>query len=499
MVKEDIMAKQKLNVDTSIVDYLKSIGKDSSYQARKKLAQELNISNYKGTAKQNISMLNTLKSGAKKTTTTPKVPKAVQPTVKPTVKTPVSQPVAKPVQPAIKPIQPVIKPIQPVAKPAQPVIQAPVEQKAEIQSTNINQQAPAPYESPYSAQIDSILNNIINRQPFNYNVNADPIYKQYNDAYTQSGNLAMRDAMGNVAALTGGYGNTYGQTVGQQVYNQHMGQLNNVIPELYQAAYGRYQNEGNNLLNNLSALQGLEQQAYGQYRDTIGDYQSDRAFDYNKSQDALAQQNLDRQFEYGVSQDTLAQENWNRQFEHGVSQDTLVQQNWEKSFDYGVSQDTLAQENWKKSFDYDKQMDDRAQQNYLSDRSYNRSQDAIDQKNYLKEFAYRQSQDAQSQSNLDRQFKYGKQQDRADRQDALDKYYLEQVQKSSKEQASATTKRVEDAMDRAEKMLKETDILGNPKYEPREVFDYLLGLDLTDEEIATIANTVYELRVYMGG
>ena len=36
------MAKKKLNTDVSIVDSLKSVGQDSSYDARKKLAQQLN-------------------------------------------------------------------------------------------------------------------------------------------------------------------------------------------------------------------------------------------------------------------------------------------------------------------------------------------------------------------------------------------------------------------------------------------------------------------------
>ncbi len=45
----------------SIVDYLKSIGQDSSYNNRKKLAQAHGISNYTGTAAQNTKLLNILR------------------------------------------------------------------------------------------------------------------------------------------------------------------------------------------------------------------------------------------------------------------------------------------------------------------------------------------------------------------------------------------------------------------------------------------------------
>lgn len=45
----------------SIVDYLKSIGKDSSYAARKQYAAQYGISNYSGTAEQNTALLNAMR------------------------------------------------------------------------------------------------------------------------------------------------------------------------------------------------------------------------------------------------------------------------------------------------------------------------------------------------------------------------------------------------------------------------------------------------------
>ena len=48
----------------SIVDYLKSIGQDSSFANRKKLADQYGISNYSGTAAQNTQLLNLMRGGA---------------------------------------------------------------------------------------------------------------------------------------------------------------------------------------------------------------------------------------------------------------------------------------------------------------------------------------------------------------------------------------------------------------------------------------------------
>jgi len=161
---------------------------------------------------------------------------------------------------------------------------------------------PNDYVSPYAAQIEELYNRFVNRPDFSYDFNADPLYQQYKDQYVQLGNLAMRDAMGQAAALTGGYGSSYAQTVGQQAYDAYLQQLNNVIPELYQLAYQRYRGETEDLLNQWNMLQQQESTAYGRYRDEVQDfydyldfllrnYQGERQFDYGKHIDA-------RDFEY---------------------------------------------------------------------------------------------------------------------------------------------------------------------------------------------------------
>lgn len=53
----------------SIVDYLKSIGKDSSFAARKQYAKEYGIKNYTGTPEQNTTLLNKMRKNGGHTTT----------------------------------------------------------------------------------------------------------------------------------------------------------------------------------------------------------------------------------------------------------------------------------------------------------------------------------------------------------------------------------------------------------------------------------------------
>lgn len=58
------MATPALNVDTSVVDYLKSIGKASDYGSRSSLASTYGIANYSGSESDNISLLSKLKANS---------------------------------------------------------------------------------------------------------------------------------------------------------------------------------------------------------------------------------------------------------------------------------------------------------------------------------------------------------------------------------------------------------------------------------------------------
>ena len=98
----------------------------------------------------------------------------------------------------------------------------------------------------------SYADQFANREPFKFDVNSDPLYEQLKDQYVQQGKLAAMDTMGQAATLTGGYGSSYAQSVGQQTYNQYMSQLNSAIPDLYESAYAKWQNDGNDLYSKYS-------------------------------------------------------------------------------------------------------------------------------------------------------------------------------------------------------------------------------------------------------
>lgn len=132
------------------------------------------------------------------------------------------------------------------------------------------------YGGSYDDAISDTYQQIQNRPAFSYDVDGDALYQQYKDRYTQNAKLAMKDTMGQAAALTGGYGNSYAQGVGQQRYDETMRGLTDMIPQLEGRAYERWQAEGNALQNRLGMLhnmgaaeQSTKQQTYSQIANLI--------------------------------------------------------------------------------------------------------------------------------------------------------------------------------------------------------------------------------------
>ena len=100
----------------------------------------------------------------------------------------------------------------------------------------------------YVNQLNELYDKIVNRKPFQYDLNGDLLYQQMADQYMQMGKQASRNAMGQAASLTGGYGNSYAQQVGNQMNQQYMTALNQNIPELYQQALNAYITEGDRMM-----------------------------------------------------------------------------------------------------------------------------------------------------------------------------------------------------------------------------------------------------------
>ena len=226
-------------------------------------------------------------------------------------------------------------------------------QQADAALKAIQAAQPGAYQSKWQSQVDSIINQILNREKFSYDFNEDALYKQYAEQYTRGGKLAMQDTMGQASAMTGGYGSSYASTAGNQAYQEYLSKLNEVIPELYGMALDRYQMEGQEMYNQYGLLSSQEQQDYARYMDSYNQWLNERDYatgrydtaydrDYNAY---LNDVNLGYQI-HSDEQDRIWNEyvtaNNNAQFDaefgEKVKQNEISNQQWQQSFDEGVRQ-----------------------------------------------------------------------------------------------------------------------------------------------------------------
>ena len=139
-------------------------------------------------------------------------------------------------------------------------------------------QAPEAYRSAYDRRMNDALGQIENRKPFQYDPASDPLYNQYRAGVIRDGQRAMRDTVGQTAALTGGYASSYGASAGAQAYGQQLERMNDIMPQLYQLAYQRYRDDLSDQKDLYALYAAADERDYGRYRDRYGDYLNDRGY-----------------------------------------------------------------------------------------------------------------------------------------------------------------------------------------------------------------------------
>lgn len=207
---------------------------------------------------------------------------------------------------------------------------------------------PAEYNSKYSDKIDEILASILDREDFQYNLNADPLYNQYREQYMKNGEKAMMDTIGDVSALSGGYGSSYAATAGSQSYQDYLNQLNSVALDLYDRAYEVYNDENNRLIDSVTLLRSLDGDDYEKYRDKVSDYYSDGDYlldkltsmsdsEYERFLDEVKNWESDRDFSYKQYLDEIAQQQFKDEMDFKKEEAKRDQANEDRDYALALS------------------------------------------------------------------------------------------------------------------------------------------------------------------
>ncbi len=114
----------------------------------------------------------------------------------------------------------------------------------------------------YTDKINSMMDAIANRGPLNYDPDTDTLFQNRLAGGMNAGQVAMQDTMGQAAALTGGYGSTYATSAANQAYNGFIQDAYSDLPEYYQLAMDAYNQETQNMYNQLGILQTADDTEY---------------------------------------------------------------------------------------------------------------------------------------------------------------------------------------------------------------------------------------------
>ena len=264
------------------------------------------------------------------------------------------------------------------------------------------------YAGTHKDALNSLLNDFMNREDFEYDVDNDQMFQQALASAMGSGKTAMQDTMGQAAALTGGYGSTYATSAGNQAYNAFIQDAYDNLPEYYNMALAAYEAEGQQMLQQYNMLDAADTKEYSQWYDDINfQYQRTRDMvndEYNQwnanqtmyantanmqlSENAQVGNNLYNMYNVASNEyENAYTKEWNnwqqsvnnaynlaglqsndywntKDDEFRVSESQREQSNWQAEFDYGKERDKVGDKQWQQQFDYNKTQDEQSQSNW---------------------------------------------------------------------------------------------------------------------------------------
>lgn len=254
----------------------------------------------------------------------------------------------------------------------------------------------------YSDDVQAMIDKIMNREKFSYDVDNDQLFQQALASAMNSGKQAMQDTIGQASALTGGYGSTYATSAGNQAYNAFIEDAYNNLPQYYQMAMEAYQMEGDEMYRqfgmlsemddkeysrNVTAFDATSQyrnrmydEAYSMYRDTKNDAFAmanvqlnehgqlvNDAYNLYNATSNYADSLYNREYQSWADSINLALEQFglqnssaiaNRNFNYQQERDAKTDAWNETMFKYQQERDSVADEWKQKEFDETKRVND---------------------------------------------------------------------------------------------------------------------------------------------
>ena len=249
----------KLNTKTSVVDYLKSNGQDSSFSNRAQLASQVGVKNYQGTTSQNTALLNALQS---QKPTSPTKPQNIA--TKPVVTMPKIPNPTKPQNIATKPVVTIPIPNKPSVSP--PIALPPVPRPAPFPSqskgsTKLPEPTPNPLEDKVKL-LESELSNLRNTLSSKSESEQDLMQPQpLFDLSQLTSLLQPQQPQFDMSEITGQFSNMFSQL--QNEYNSRLEAMQRMLEQQNAELQKRYDELLNKFKYNQAQLTSVNYNSVG--------------------------------------------------------------------------------------------------------------------------------------------------------------------------------------------------------------------------------------------
>ncbi len=270
-------------------------------------------------------------------------------------------------------------------------------------------------KTSYSDDVKGMLDKIMNREKFSYDVDTDPLFQQALASAMNSGKQAMQDTIGQASALTGGYGSTYATSAGNQAYNAFIEDAYDNLPQYYQMAMDAYQMEGDEMYRQFGMLSDLDDKEYNRTLEAYDATYQHRNQMYNEAytrfrdnkSDAFAMANIEISEHGQRASDAynyynIASNEADKQYERDY-------QTWSDSINQAWQMMGMQNTDWWKQSDQDFTAGENEKDRVLTreenaaDRAHQSSENALDRSHQSSENALDRAHDA-SESQKDRDF-----------------------------------------------------------------------------------------------
>lgn len=161
---------------------------------------------------------------------------------------------------------------------------------------NWEQSRPEDTSGRYDTKIKNLFSALLGMD-FDYDPADDIVYKMISDTNRRNARLAMEDTLGKLSPKSGGYANSYAQAVSQQAYAGELSKTVDMIPELYEAAYERFDSDRDALSDGIELLTDYSDSEFDKYNDLMKLYLSEGEMLFDNF-NTLSKEEYDRFLDY---------------------------------------------------------------------------------------------------------------------------------------------------------------------------------------------------------